>query len=37
VRIGQRYNKTKSQKEAPVPEATSANIDESEKVYVDDF
>jgi DNA polymerase len=41
VRIGERYSKskTKPQSEAPAPEAAAAmaNIDESEKVYADDF
>jgi DNA polymerase len=40
VRVGERYsNKSKPQSEAPMPEMapTTANIDESEKVYVDDF
>jgi hypothetical protein len=39
VRVGERYNKskTKPQSEAPAPEAATANVDESEKVYADDF
>jgi DNA polymerase len=39
VRVGERYSKskTKPQSEASAPEAATANVDESEKVYADDF